>query len=85
MMLVASCWMFPSCTEENGNREDNPIDEPILVKDPIRYLALGHSYTIGQSVAPFERYPRQLADSLNTAEFFVKDLEFHIFQDIREF
>lgn len=75
MVLIFSSWMSLSCTEKKDNREDNPIDEPILVKDTIRYLALGDSYTIGQSVASVERYPRQLADSLDTADFFVKDLE----------
>ena len=29
-----------------------------------RYLALGDSYTIGESVTEAERYPNQLADSL---------------------
>lgn len=32
--------------------------------DPIRYLALGDSYTIGESVAESERWPMQLRDSL---------------------
>jgi lysophospholipase L1-like esterase len=31
------------------------------VKEPGRYLALGDSYTIGESVAPSERFPVQLA------------------------
>lgn len=31
----------------------------------LSYLALGDSYTIGQSVAPSETYPQQLADQLN--------------------
>ena len=31
----------------------------------ISYLALGDSYTIGESVDEFERWPVQLADSLN--------------------
>jgi lysophospholipase L1-like esterase len=34
------------------------------VSSPIRFLALGDSYTIGQGVAPFERWPVQLMDSL---------------------
>lgn len=33
----------------------------------LSYLALGDSYTIGQSVAPSETYPQQLADQLNKA------------------
>ncbi len=31
---------------------------------PMKYLALGDSYTIGESVAEGERWPNQLADSL---------------------
>ncbi|MCF8419861.1 MAG: SGNH/GDSL hydrolase family protein [Melioribacteraceae bacterium] len=33
----------------------------------IKYLALGDSYTIGESVSERERFPVQLADSLNAA------------------
>jgi len=32
--------------------------------EPVRFLALGDSYTIGQSVLPALRWPRQLLDSL---------------------
>lgn len=31
---------------------------------PLRYLALGDSYTIGEGVAPAQRWPMQLADGL---------------------
>lgn len=34
------------------------------VKNPVRFLALGDSYTIGQSVTVNERWPVQLKDSL---------------------
>lgn len=34
------------------------------VSPPLRYLALGDSYTIGESVAQDERWPMQLRDSL---------------------
>ncbi len=33
---------------------------------PLRYLALGDSYTIGESVSPSERWPVQLVDSLRS-------------------
>lgn len=36
----------------------------IVVKNPLRFLALGDSYTIGQSVGVNERWPSQLSDSL---------------------
>ncbi len=38
--------------------------QSLSLKNPIRYLALGDSYTIGHSVAPAERWPNQLSDSL---------------------
>lgn len=41
-----------------------PSVSPDLIKPSFRYLALGDSYTIGESVAERERYPNQLVDSL---------------------
>lgn len=38
--------------------------QSLSIETPIRYLALGDSYTIGQSVTYQERWPRQLYDSL---------------------
>ncbi len=43
------------------------------MSEKLRYLALGDSYTIGESVSPAERWPRQLAellraDGVNIAE-----------------
>ncbi|HEX8616099.1 MAG TPA: SGNH/GDSL hydrolase family protein [Thermoanaerobaculia bacterium] len=38
------------------------------VRNNVRYLALGDSYTIGESVAPEERFPVQLARELNLGE-----------------
>jgi len=38
--------------------------QDLQVKAPVRYLALGDSYTIGQSVPDNERWPIQLRDSL---------------------
>ncbi|MBL4849174.1 MAG: SGNH/GDSL hydrolase family protein [Planctomycetes bacterium] len=42
---------------------------------PIRYLALGDSYTIGQSVAPAKRWPVQLAVLLRTSGLSVAEPE----------
>ncbi len=36
----------------------------VIPKQSLRYLALGDSYTIGQSVTSLERWPKQLVDSL---------------------
>ena len=38
------------------------------MNDDARYLALGDSYTIGESVAPADRFPHQLARELNLGE-----------------
>lgn len=47
---------FVSHTNSNEKMEQEP--------DVLKYLALGDSYTIGQSVDPTLRYPVQIADSL---------------------
>ena len=38
--------------------------QEVVIKSPLRFLALGDSYTIGQSVAEEERWPNQLATAL---------------------
>lgn len=40
------------------------LSQRLEVKSPLRFLALGDSYTIGQSVGINERWPVQLKDSL---------------------
>ncbi len=45
-------------------KDDNPMPIVPETSQKITYLALGDSYTIGQSVAEKQRYPEQLADSL---------------------
>lgn len=60
---MTACWLslllLAACTDE--------VPAPIPAPVPhFRYLALGDSYTIGQSVAATERFPSQLVDSLGT-------------------
>src|SRR6187402_3441111 len=38
--------------------------QELNIQSPVRMLALGDSYTIGQSVAAGQRWPAQLGDSL---------------------
>lgn len=38
------------------------MNELVKVKSPVKFLALGDSYTIGESVSPKERWPIQLTD-----------------------
>lgn len=47
---------------------------PIQLQNPVRFLALGDSYTIGQSVAATDRWPVQLQDSLQLRGFQVDTL-----------
>ncbi len=45
---------------------------PINTVDTLTYLALGDSYTIGESVSEKERFPVQLSDSLKAAGIRIK-------------
>ena len=38
----------------------------LIIEDKVKFLALGDSYTIGESVVANDRWPAQLMDSLNT-------------------
>ena len=63
LIIVLFCTLpFFNCA-----KDDNPTvinEPPIVVKKDIKYLALGDSYTIGQSVAFEDRYPIQLETQL---------------------
>jgi lysophospholipase L1-like esterase len=58
--------MVMACNNDvtnSQNPSENPVN-PIDTIKKIKYLALGDSYTIGQSVEINERFPVQLIDSL---------------------
>ena len=69
--LLAVFLIF-SCTKEG----DLPLSFPQTseTQDTISYLALGDSYTIGQSVDSTERFPVQLVDSLRRRGYFTDNL-----------
>lgn len=48
----------------DGKQHDN--HEPKMEIFPVRFLALGDSYTIGEGVAEAGRWPNQLADTLSS-------------------
>lgn len=61
---------FLSILTWNCTKKTSPsVSEPIVTMtndSSFTYLALGDSYTIGESVKESERFPNQLADSLRT-------------------
>lgn len=60
-LFFLSFFLFFSCTQKTS--------EPAIEKEDefISYLALGDSYTIGESVTPAERFPVVLANELEEA------------------
>ena len=50
--------------------------QTLLIEEPIRFLALGDSYTIGQSVTYEKRWPTQLFDSLAALDYEVDTVNF---------
>lgn len=51
------------------------VGQTIKVSEPVNLLALGDSYTIGQSVSANERWPAQLMQALQEAGFATGDLK----------
>ena len=64
---------FAACTNTAiSTTNEEPMPEPVV---PIRYLALGDSYTIGESVPSDKNYPNQLVTALRNAEVSMEDAQ----------
>lgn len=58
-MMILACLVLGGCAAQ-----PQPTSTMVETPAPIRYLALGDSYTIGESVEVSERWPIQLAAAL---------------------
>ena len=70
VLLLVSCAPVDSIEYQESPKE--PQNTPETSKQTVRFLALGDSYTIGQSVPEEERWPEQLAVILNEQGFETK-------------
>jgi len=61
-LVIAACNQNP--TDVRAQTETADVECHVASKEPIRFLALGDSYTIGTAVEPSERWPVQLAGLL---------------------
>lgn len=63
--------MLAGCKKTGNNALNSDTSKVVIHSDTSvhHYLALGDSYTIGQSVPPNESYPLQLANVVNVAGF----------------
>lgn len=56
-----------------GCKQNEPENVPVIEEAPLQYLALGDSYTIGESVAPSLRWPVQLTQRLRAEGLEMED------------
>jgi lysophospholipase L1-like esterase len=75
-IILITLTAFSGCTRKaldiNINNTSTGNTKTMNVSDSLNYLALGDSYTIGQSVPQLEAYPYQLVNLLNKQSLKVK-------------
>jgi lysophospholipase L1-like esterase len=80
LLIVSSFCSFGSCkkgTATDNNSNNNPISiTPSMNDTGKRYLALGDSYTIGQSVGETERFPTQIVALLRQQNIKINDPQY---------
>ena len=65
--------LLSHCSKKVSSEIVEPeTEESVEIPDTLRYLALGDSYTIGQSVQYEERFPVQLADGIRAEGYLIK-------------
>jgi lysophospholipase L1-like esterase len=68
-IILIGLTTLTGCSKKAGPTHSSKSDTTVNIKpmtDSVTYLALGDSYTIGQSVPQSEAYPNQLTVSLNS-------------------
>lgn len=75
--ILAFSILSGSCQDVSNEINDikTAYDKMIQEDNEIKYLALGDSYTIGESVDPSMRWPVQLADSLRVDSVLLGDVQ----------
>jgi len=70
-LLLICVVMLTGCKKAENNALNSDTSKVVIPRDTSvhHYLALGDSYTIGQSVPPNESYPLQLTNVVNVAGF----------------
>ncbi len=80
IFVAITTFIWASCTKEQPFNQINPMENTTPTPPPTQkdttlktYLALGDSYTIGQSVAEAGRFPMQVVGQLRQANININD------------